>query len=125
MLAWADALAGWLTHGSVVAVVAQVRGDEAEVGRGRHRLEVGGQRRWLPAGVPGRQSPRRSAPSGTTWVSQTAVSSMIEWKYTKGSWRVAYPSPGTAFWVSSAAPIVRVRRRQRGSREGMLPMSSM
>ena len=36
---------------------------------------------------------------------QLAWSSITEWKYTNGLWRVAYWSAGVACWVLSTAPI--------------------
>ena len=42
--------------------------------------------------------------SATTPGAYNAASSMIEWKYTNGSCRLAYPSPFTATSVPSALP---------------------
>src|SRR5690349_18600567 len=49
---------------------------------------------------------------------------MIVWKYTNGSWRVAYWSVGRALSVVSGAPIAGCRHVA-GSTGALLPMSSL
>jgi hypothetical protein len=53
-----------------------------------------------------------------------ARSSITEWKYTNGSWRVAYWSTGVASCVMSVAPIAGCPQVAL-SRAGSLPMSCM
>src|SRR2546426_8211961 len=62
-----------------------------------------------------------SASRPTTFIAQLG-SSITEWKYTKGSWRVAYMSPLRAINVGSPAPIAGCRHVF-GS-PAALPMSS-
>src|SRR5450755_2905936 len=122
MLASAEGLPCWLTHGASWPSLHRL---------GVMKLKLGVvdtdprsvARPVTPDGVPAGSAPVAD-PSGTTWLSQAEVSSMIEWKYTKGSWRVAYPSPGTAASVRSGAPTAGWPQTA-DSREGMLPMSSM
>ena len=57
-----------------------------------------------------------SRSSGTSPAMQ-AGPSMIEWKYTKGLWRMAYWSPCRALWVLSGEPTAGWRQ--------VVPMSSM
>ena len=79
----------------VVPVVAHVRRDEGEVRcRG------------------GRLRDRSRARSKSTTFCLHAGESMIEWKYTNGSCRVAYMSPGLGTIVVSFAPIGRVPARR-------------
>ena len=85
----------------VVAVVAQVGGDEAEARRGALAVQVVGQVarwrtgcRWRPA-----------CPSGTTLALHSAVLSITEWNQTKGLCRVVYWSAGVATSAVSVAPM--------------------
>ena len=112
--------------GAVVAVVAQVRRDEAEARRGLLAAQVAGPGgpsaracRWCP-----------SVPSGTTLASHSAVLSMTEWNQTNGLCRVVYWSAvrrdlGRVGGADGRVPAVGapVGSGVPPSRDGVLPMS--